>query len=416
VLPAEVPLKDAILDVTKLWGKAKRRADRENRVKAAELREIQRAEKSKPMSMKEAAYSVMEQAYLKASDGGRLPANARQVMYAGRPLILQLIGQDSPCKHFSRYFTQHWLPDFMTAHPSLTESWDVVYDDRGNLIEPHTGLKIPLGTLNVRRYIDSWSTLTISTGAPELSPSLGGTSGPDGRYRFALFIEKEGFRELLEKARIAQRFDLAIMSTKGQTVTASRWLVERLTKAGVTILCLHDFDKSGFDIVAKLKTSNRRYRYSIETRVLDLGLRLADIEAMGLDSEPVTYPCEVDPRILLREQGATEAEVNMLVSGGKAEDWRGRRVELNAMTSSQFLTWLEGKLLEHGVEKVIPGSETLQQAYRRAAFIRQVNAVIAKLEAAKVDIPGDLEQQVRAGIEDNRALPWEAIVRKIVNG
>lgn len=129
-LPAAVPLKDAIQDVTKLWVKAKRQADRENRVRESALRQILQAEQAKPLSMKDAAYSVMEQAYQKASDNGTLPANARQIMYAGRPLILQLIGQDSPCKHFSRYFTQDWLPDFMAAHPELTEAWDVVYDDQ----------------------------------------------------------------------------------------------------------------------------------------------------------------------------------------------------------------------------------------------------------------------------------------------
>lgn len=287
---------------------------------------------------------------------------------------------------------------------------------RFNLIEPHTRCKIPLGTLNVRRYLQSWRRLSISTMTPELDIAFGGTSGPDGRYRFALFIEKEGFAELIERGQIAQRYDIAIMSTKGQTVTAARLLAERLTEAGVTILCLHDFDKSGFDIVAKLRTSNRRYRYTVQTWVIDLGLRLTDIEAMNLQAEPVTYPSEVDPRLLLRQQGATEAEVNRLVSGGRSKDWRGQRVELNAMDYRQFLVWLEGKLREHGVEKVIPDPETLQKAYRRAAYLRQVNAAIAMLEAARVEIPDDLEQRVKVGIEADRTQSWEAIIRKMVTG
>ena len=35
------------------------------------------------ISLKDAAWEVMEEAYLKASNDGKLPANARQIMYAG---------------------------------------------------------------------------------------------------------------------------------------------------------------------------------------------------------------------------------------------------------------------------------------------------------------------------------------------
>ena len=34
------------------------------------------------------------------------------------------------------------------------------------------------------------------------------------------------------------------------------------------------------------------------------------------------------------------------------------------------MNWLEGKLRKHGVKKVIPGPEVLEEAYRRA-FVRE---------------------------------------------
>ena len=52
------------------------------------------------------------------------------------------------------------------------------------------------------------------------------TSGPRNRFGAILFIEKEGFKPLLDAARIAERFDIAIMSTKGMSVTAARQLIE----------------------------------------------------------------------------------------------------------------------------------------------------------------------------------------------
>jgi len=87
------------------------------------------------------------------------------------------------------------------------------------------------------------------------------TSGPKNRYQSVLFVEKEGFDELIEQAQIAERFDCAPMSTKGMSNTAARKLVDELSLLGVTIYVLHDFDKSGFSILHTLRTDTRRYRF-----------------------------------------------------------------------------------------------------------------------------------------------------------
>src|SRR5205814_6260951 len=104
------------------------------------------------VSIKDAAYAVMEAAYLKASSNRRLPANARQVMYAARPYILAHASKPwGPST--DQYFTQTLLPDFMEAYPGLTANWDVVFDDRGHFLEPHTDERIGLGTIAVRHYV-----------------------------------------------------------------------------------------------------------------------------------------------------------------------------------------------------------------------------------------------------------------------
>jgi hypothetical protein len=45
-----------------------------------------------------------------------------------------------------------------------------------------------------------------------------------------------------------------------------------------------------------------------------------------------------------------------------------RRVELNAMTSPQFISFVERKLNEHGVKKIVPEDNDLADAYRM--FVR----------------------------------------------
>ena len=168
-------------------------------------------------------------------------------MYAARPEIIRLTGKDTPWKD-SKYFTQTLLPNYMQAHPDQTADWDVVFDARGHFREPHTGVEFGLGTLEVRRYLSMWAS-RLALGQPSFTVPTGiATMGPTFRYRYALFVEKEGFDPLLERAQIAARYDVVLMSTKGMTVTAARQLIEALSRAGVTILVVHDFDKPGFEI------------------------------------------------------------------------------------------------------------------------------------------------------------------------
>jgi hypothetical protein len=51
---------------------------------------------------------------------------------------------------------------------------------------------------------------------------------PRNRYGNVLFVEKQGFDELFAEVQLAARYDIAIMSTKGMSVTASRALLDRL--------------------------------------------------------------------------------------------------------------------------------------------------------------------------------------------
>ncbi|MGH7099620.1 MAG: hypothetical protein ACREE4_18430, partial [Stellaceae bacterium] len=327
------------------------------------------------ITIREAAWAVMPDAYAKASDDGRLPANARQIMYAARPYILRLTGAD---KLDSAYFTQTLLSDFVAAHPQLCADWDVVFDARGHFTEPHTGRTVPLGTIDVRSYLGMrpWlgpaAEITIDKRFP--------TAGSAYRYRNILFVEKEGFDPLLRAARIVERFDLATMSTKGRSVTASRLLLDRLAPQIDSVFVLHDFDIAGFSIFGTLAEDGRRYVYDDAVPLVDLGLRLADMEALNLQSEPVTVK-DFEARAETRKRhGATRDEIAFL---------RARRVELNAMTSRQLIEFLEQKLAAHGVAKVVP-------------------------DAATILLAADLEERLRHLLEKEPHLSWDEALAEII--
>jgi hypothetical protein len=399
-------LEKALKGATKDWAAAKKRSDRNDRISRSDWRRLQRA--AAPATIKDAAWAVMEQAYLKASANNTLPANARQIMYAARPLVLARIGE---CWKNSSYFTQHLLPDYVAEEPRAWD-WDVVFDARGHFHEPHTRHTVDLGTLAVRSYLNGWRRHPKYQDPVRLFEAH--TRGPAHRFGAVLFIEKEGFNPLLSRARIAAKFDLAIMSTKGMSVTAARRLVEELSAADVTIYVARDFDKSGFSIAATLAGNTRRYRFSHTPNVIDLGLRLDDVE--DLDPEPVDYG-KSDPRYNLRRNGATDDEIDFLVdSGGSYRGWWGQRVELNAMASDQFVDWIETKLTEAGVVKTVPDDETLTASYRQAFLFAEVRKRLDELAIDLDDdlaVPDDLRQQIIERLAGDPLQSWDDAVAVI---
>jgi len=392
------------------WKKAKKRAGADDRLRQKDLRRFRRLP-SYRVSVREVAFEVMEAAYLKASGNGRYPANARQIYYAARPEILAKADAEEVD---SQYFTQTLLKEYLEQ---WRPDWDVVYDARGHFTEPHTNRVIGLGGLDVRAYVAHFT-----NGEIEVTPELKierriPTKGPSLRYGGVLFIEKEGFDELLEEARIGAHFDVAIASTKGLPVAAFCDLAHILGRQGHKVLVVHDFDPSGFSIVGTLRRGARGSRGRAPTgQVVDLGLRLEDIA--GLQREPFYYrQHKKDPAVNLRRNGATEAEIAILVQAGDYRCWQGERVELNAMTSDQIVEWLERKLEAAGVKKVIPEEKVLGQAFVRAWGLqilkKQAEKLRKRVSKEKAEIPPDLQANVRQLLSERPELSWDEAIWQI---
>jgi hypothetical protein len=276
--PAAV-LAGLVEGVTAKWAKQRRSEERDANARARRIDRLIRYQR--PMSLREAAFRVLPQAFARASDEGRLPANARQIYYAARPEILRITGKESLD---SQYFCQTLLVDYMQEYGV---DWDVVWDDRGHFTEPHEGERLGLGTLAVRRYLrGNAAPILQEAGFKDAGIK---THGPEGRFGAVLFIEKEGFTPIFEAASLAERFDIAIMSSKGMSVTAARMLADRIcAKHNIPLLTLHDFDIAGFSIGKTICSDTRRYSFQNHIRVIDLGLRLADVDALNLESEAVS--------------------------------------------------------------------------------------------------------------------------------
>src|SRR6516165_4669651 len=402
---AAAALVEGIRKVSADWAKQRKA---EERHASAQRHRMDRLLRVRTVSVKEAAFDVMEKAYTDASDNGVLPANARQIMYAARPDILRITGRDS---FDDAYFTQQLLPGFVDLYPEVCADWDVVYDARGSFIEPHTDREVAIGTLEVRNYLQRRGAKKTELGGLREEPQFP-TYGPENRYRAILFIEKEGFDPLLRAAQIAQRFDIAIMSTKGMSTTAARQLLDQLSPRVEQILVLHDFDVSGFTIFGTLASDSRRYQFRNKVRIVDIGLRLADVEALDLQSEPVSVSGKWASRAeTLAQYGATGEEIAFL---------RDQRVELNAMTSRQFVDHLEAKFAEHGVTKVLPEEKVLEGHARYLLEVLIANQELAKVmpevrkQAAAQQLPADLRKLVAKQFEKTPAWAWDRAVVDLV--
>jgi hypothetical protein len=384
----------AVKKGTEKW--AKQRKAEERHASAIQNRR-ERLIRRHRVTIKEVAWEVMEKAYMAASSNGTLPATATQVMYRARGEIQERTGRQLD----RQYFIQTLLSEYMADH---NVSWDVVFDDRGHFTEPHTKKSFGLGTISVRNYL-------ASVGEPKwIEPQVtsGGwaTRGPSCRFGVVLFVEKEGFVPLFERARLAERFDLAIMSTKGVSVTACRQLVDEMCN-DVPLLVMHDFDKAGFTILGTLQRDTRRYSFRHNPKVIDLGLRLADVRELDLQPEDTFDRGDEDARSRnLRENGASEEEIEFLLD---------QRVELNALTSDQLIAWIERKLAEHGIRKIVPDREMLDRQYRARVRGHEIVRAIAKMEAnaGKIKVPRDLAKQVAAFLKKHPYASWDSAVAAI---
>jgi hypothetical protein len=405
---------DAVTGVTAKWAKQRKAEER----KASSMYNRRSAmTRSYRTTIKDAAWGCMEAAYLKASSNGTLPAQARQVMYAARPEILRRADGVETLR--SEYFTQQLLPEYMATYPHRTASWDVVFDARGNFLEPHTNRQVALGTLDVRHYLRDISAHAVEDISANVSGgALFPTVGPKNRYSAILFIEKEGFMPLFQKVGLAQQYDIAIMSTKGMSSTAARHLIDRLC-TGIPLLVLHDFDKAGFSILGTLQRDTRRYTFAHNVNVIDLGIRLEDVEQYTLESEDCVVG-KSDPSWNLAKNGATQEEIDFLCAGRNYRHYVGKRVELNAFTSGDFLDWIKGKLQSQGIDKVIPDDATVEAAYRRAALVARLDSLLQELieeareEVEELSLPEQLTQEIGSLLGENRRMSWDQAITEIV--
>ena len=390
---------DALETATRKWTRQKKSEEQQPgmiRHRVSRLTKVART------TLKDAVWEVLTECYMAASADDTLPAKARQIFYQVRPNVIE----ERELEY--GYFSQTLLPNYVET---FDKEWMVVYDARGHFEEPHSNRRIGCGTIEVGNYLEAMKEPSILD--PGFSDASVDIIGPSGGFGAVMYSEKEGFDPLFKAVDLANRHDLMVISNKGLFVTACRKLIDEICGGEeLPLFVLHDFDVAGFLIFGTLQRDTRRYQFENEIEVIDLGLRLADID--GLEREPAART-RTSAEILrgqLRENGATAEEIEVLLH---------ERVELNAMTSDALVEMIERKLQAYGLEKVIPDDDLLAETYRAFHRGQQLRLQFEEVKkrfdenATEIEIPGDLKKQVRAVLDEHGDLRWDDAVQIVLD-
>ena len=325
-LPEQVKLQlaDLIWDCSKELYAEKKKRDRNER---AALKADENSIKEATTTFKDAVFRVLLAAYDKDTEGG-LPSNVRNLFYQVRPLIQPFTDKELGYG----YFSQTLCPEYERVNGKMP----LIYrDPRGILYEPHTGEAIPLGT----REVDSYQF-------------------PSWLYDKILYIEKKGFWPVIEAARLAERFDMAVICGEGYACEAARVLFSNADKNQFyRLFVLHDCDPHGYNICRTLSEETARMPdYHVE--ICDMGLSLDYARSVGLLTETFTRKIALPAKIAL-----TDDERRLFTGeriGTSKKLFQAERIELNALTSGQLVEYIEAKMVEFGAtEKVIPDATAL---------------------------------------------------------
>lgn len=353
------------------------------------VRRALRAEPPEPRSrrsQKEVVLDHLATAIAKASGDGAYRFSPRQVFYVIRPLVREAVGADLQWGNFETIVGDHEL-----EHGDVAGMYR---DARGTLYHPHLRDSIPLGTLQVERY-----------------------RRPEWTFNKILFIEKEGFFEALKEAAWPERHDCALVTSKGQPTRAARDLLDLLGDTGEEILffAVHDADAAGTLIYQSLQEATR-VRPERRVQVINLGLEPDEALAKGLEVEHV-------------EGGERRRPVASYVPASSREWLRYHRIELNAMTTPQFLAWLDDKMAAFGNGKLVPPAQVLandlgdtlkdrlhrqitEQILREAGIEGRVGAALQE-----IGLPGseDLRAAIDSALLDEPSTSWRVAIDRVAD-
>lgn len=297
---------------------------------------------AKGLRMKNIILDRLDESIDKASGSREYRFSLRQLFYAVRPHVLDLLKVEPGYNYFAKIIT-----DFEAENGEIEGMYR---DPRGTVYHPHTREEIQLGTMQVEQY-----------------------QRPEHTFNKVIYCEKEGIFPILKAAQWPEHHDCALMTSKGFASRAARDLLDLLGESDeeLQVFCIHDADASGTLIYQSLQEGTKA-RPGRKVQIINLGLEPEEALDMGLQVEDVKR----------------DTNKRQPVAEYVDEDWQdwlqAHRVELNAMSTPQLLAWLDKKMKAYE-GKLIPPGDVLEDRLEREVRARlEVKITEQVLNEAKV--------------------------------
>jgi hypothetical protein len=306
------------------------------------------APKEKKVSITDSVLKNLD-ALIALVSGGKLRFQSRQLLYRLRPIVKREADRELRTGTFNAIITEY---------ESENGEIPLMYrEPRGSISHPHEDDDIPLGTLTVEEY-----------------------ERPIWTYNKLLYIEKEGFKEALKEVGWRERHDCCVISSKGFTSRAARDLVDKLAAHDepVEVFCAIDADAYSTTIYDTFQNETKA-RDARKIKIINLGLHPWDAVASGFEVEDVEKEKKRKPvGNYVRER---DAEYSNEAPGGILwEEWlQTHRIELNAMTTPEFIAWLDARMAEHGSGKLIPPDDVIADELKKSLETKIRNAVTERI-------------------------------------
>jgi hypothetical protein len=288
------------------------------------------APKDNKLSQKDVVLANLDRVVAEVGGGGQHRFNERQVLYRMRPIVTDQIKEELQLTNFKTIIT-----DYENENGEIPKMYR---EPRGSIYHPHRRETFALGTLMVEGY-----------------------KRPAWTFNKFLYIEKEGFSEALKDVGFFERHDCAPASSKGYTSRAIRDLVDKLAEHDepLTVFCVTDADAYGTMIYQTFQEATKA-RGARKIKIVHIGLHPWEAIEAGMEIEKVEeskrrkavaeYVLERDDRFPGEAPG-----------GISWEKWlQTNRIELNTMTTPEFIEWLDAKMAKQGIGKLIPPDDVIE--------------------------------------------------------
>ncbi len=289
-------------------------------------------------SQKQVVIDHLDEGIDKASGKGQYRYSLRQLYYVMRPFVMEETGKELKYANFNQIITDYEFE----AGKDLR---GVYRDERGTLLHPHTHEEIKLGTKNIEKY-----------------------HRPTFSFNKILYSEKEGFFEILKDAGFCEKHDCALLTSKGFASRAARDVIDLLaeTEEELFFFCIHDADISGTLIYQALQGATKA-RPERKVQIINLGLEPwegleMDLQVESLEKRsnksPAQYVLDFDANLMNEKPFQFETYQRW----ADWQEWlKSFRIELNAMDTPTFVKWLDRKISQFEIGKVIPDENYLRQ-------------------------------------------------------